>query len=86
MTGPVLVSINERAGLSRTDIPAQLRALADRIEAGQQQADAAFVVVMEAPDMVPPVIFGWGNTVHGLYASGALMAAAQLIAQGGNRT
>lgn len=86
MTGPVLVSINERAGLSRTDIPAQLRALADRIEAGHQQADAAFVVVMEAPDMVPPVIFGWGNTCNGLYAAGALLSAAQFVAQGGSRT
>ena len=84
-TGPKLVSINERAGLSRTDIPAQLRALADRIEAGQP-ADAVFVVVMEAPDLVPPVIYGWGNTFNGLYASGALLAAAQFVANGGNRT
>lgn len=85
MTGPVLVNLNERAGLSRADIPAQLRALASDIEGGRLSADAVFVVVMDAPDMVPPTIFGLGNTCNGLYAAGALLSAAQFVAQGGHR-
>ena len=42
-----------------TDVPAQLRALADRIEAGEHgDVDTAFAVIPVVDDF--PLIFGWG--------------------------
>ncbi len=84
MTGQVLQLV-PKGGVSRTDIAAELRNMADCIEAGTVQADSAVLVVVEQPDLVPPLVYGYGNTMAGLYVAGALMAAANLIMTGAQR-
>lgn len=41
------------------DIPAQLRALADRIESGEQAAEYVLAIIPVEDDW--PSVYGWGN-------------------------
>lgn len=62
MNGPTLVQLHE--GPSLADIPAQLRAMADRIEKGELVADGLFVLIPREQSY--PTVFGYG-VVGGAY-------------------
>jgi hypothetical protein len=44
-----------------SDIPGQLRAMADRIEAGEQEAESVLFIIPQTGDY--PAIFGWGESM-----------------------
>jgi hypothetical protein len=54
-----------RASPKLTDIPGQLRQLADRIEKGEVEAESVLCIVPQDGDW--PIMFGWGDhmTDHG---------------------
>ena len=48
-----------RPGPTVDNIPAMMRQLADRIESGEQPADAVLCIIPQPGDW--PAIFGWGD-------------------------
>jgi len=58
-----IVQLHQGPSLNPEDIPAQLRALADRIERGEEgDVDAVFAIIPREQDH--PIVFGWGQTTQ----------------------
>lgn len=60
------------------DIPGQLRALADRIDAGEIEAESAICVIPVSGDW--PIIYGWGEDMGDLGRIGLLQLAVTFFA------
>ena len=63
-----------RSTPSLSDIPAQLRGLAAKIEAGEVEADAALCIIPQ--DNALPALFLWGDN-YGPYADIAMLELAK---------
>lgn len=60
------------------DIPGQLRALADRIDAGEVEAESAICVIPMEGDW--PTIYGWGEDMGDFGRIGLLQTAVTWFA------
>lgn len=66
-------------GVKVTDIPGQLRRLADQIESGEVETDRLLAIIPR--DNQYPVIYGWGEMMSAYERLGVMAAAQFWIAQ-----
>lgn len=67
-----------RPGPALTDIPGQLRQMADMIDRGEVEAEAALFVVPQEGDW--PAMFGWGEDLGTYGVIGVLEIAKTYLA------
>lgn len=62
-----------------TEVPGQLRHLADQIEKGEIQAECCLAIVVPDP-ATPPTVFTWGRGDHYRWMGALACALAQVSA------